>query len=172
LSVKQAAEHYSALLSPELYHLLTVERRWTTRRYASWVTDLLEVTGIAYTAADDAAAAAAADLPPRRPAAVCGAQRRSRGGVLSRGPLTREDSDDIAAWAHECYAREGLGLLAVERRQDGACLGMCGLHHQESYPDDVEVAWRLAPEHWGQGYATEAATGCWTTGSGRSTCRG
>jgi hypothetical protein len=42
LSVTQAAEHYSALLSPELYHLLTVERRWTTRRYASWVTDLLD----------------------------------------------------------------------------------------------------------------------------------
>ena len=42
LSVKQAAEHYSALLSPELYHLLTVERRWTTRRYAAWVTDLLD----------------------------------------------------------------------------------------------------------------------------------
>jgi RimJ/RimL family protein N-acetyltransferase len=55
--------------------------------------------------------------------------------------------------------REELGLLAVERREDGAFLGMCGLHHQESYPDDVEVAWRLAREHWGQGYATEAATG-------------
>ena len=52
----------------------------------------------------------------------------------------------------------GLGLLAVERREDGAFLGMCGLHHQESYPDDVEVAWRLAREHWGRGYATEAAT--------------
>ena len=44
------------------------------------------------------------------------------------GPLPREDSDDIAAWAQECYAREGLGLLAVERREDGAFLGMCGLH--------------------------------------------
>ena len=74
------------------------------------------------------------------------------------GPLSREDSDGIAAWAQECYAREGLGLLAVERREDGAFLGMCGLHHQESYPDDVEVAWRLAREHWGRGYATEAAT--------------
>jgi AcrR family transcriptional regulator len=42
LSVDQAAERYSALLSPELYHLLTVERRWPTRRYAAWVTDLLD----------------------------------------------------------------------------------------------------------------------------------
>jgi AcrR family transcriptional regulator len=42
LSVKQAAERYSALLSPELYHLLTVERRWSTRRYGSWVAELLD----------------------------------------------------------------------------------------------------------------------------------
>jgi AcrR family transcriptional regulator len=42
LTVKQAAERYSALLSPELYHLLTVEHRWTTRRYSSWMTDLLD----------------------------------------------------------------------------------------------------------------------------------
>jgi RimJ/RimL family protein N-acetyltransferase len=74
------------------------------------------------------------------------------------GPLTREDSDDIAAWAQELYTAEGIGLLAVERREDGAFLGMCGLHHQESYPDDVEAGWRLARAYWGNGYATEAAT--------------
>lgn len=42
LTLKQAAERYGALLSPELHHLLTVEHRWSTRRYASWVTDLLD----------------------------------------------------------------------------------------------------------------------------------
>jgi AcrR family transcriptional regulator len=42
LTVDQAAERYSALLSPELYHLLTVEHRWATGRYASWVADLLD----------------------------------------------------------------------------------------------------------------------------------
>jgi len=73
-------------------------------------------------------------------------------------PLSREHSDDIAAWAQRHYAEDGLGLLAVERREDGAFLGMCGLHHQESYPDDVEIGWRLAREHWRHGYATEAAT--------------
>lgn len=76
------------------------------------------------------------------------------GGV----PLTREFSDEIAAWANEVNDAEGIGLLAVERRDDGAFLGMCGLHHLETYPDEVEVGWRLAHEHWGQGYATEAAT--------------
>jgi RimJ/RimL family protein N-acetyltransferase len=74
------------------------------------------------------------------------------------GPLSREDSDGSAEWAQECHATQGIGLLAVERRSDGAFLGMCGLHHQESFPDEVEVGWRLAHVHWGQGYATEAAT--------------
>jgi RimJ/RimL family protein N-acetyltransferase len=76
---------------------------------------------------------------------------------LGGSPLSREDSDAIAAWAQGVFAAEGIGLLAVERQEDGEFLGMCGLHHQESYPDDVEVAWRLARRHWGRGYATEAA---------------
>jgi RimJ/RimL family protein N-acetyltransferase len=80
---------------------------------------------------------------------------RYLGGV----PLTREYSDEIAEWAQQCFAESGLGLLAVERREDAAFLGMCGLHHLQSYPDDVEVGWRLSREHWGRGYATEAATG-------------
>ncbi len=73
------------------------------------------------------------------------------------GPLTREHSDSIAEWAQDLHEREGIGLLAVERTEDGAFVGMCGLHHHSSYPDDVEVGWRLAYEHWGNGYATEAA---------------
>jgi RimJ/RimL family protein N-acetyltransferase len=78
--------------------------------------------------------------------------------TLGGEPLTREHSDDIAAWAQECFAEERIGLLAVERREDGAFVGMCGLHHQRAYPDDLEIAWRLAHRYWGHGYATEAAT--------------
>jgi RimJ/RimL family protein N-acetyltransferase len=79
---------------------------------------------------------------------------RYLGGV----PLTRLESDQMAKWAQERHARDGLGLLAVERRADGAFLGMCGLHQLHWYPEDTEIGWRLARNHWGQGYATEAAT--------------
>lgn len=72
------------------------------------------------------------------------------------GPLTRAESDDIAEWAQERWAEEKLGLLAVERLADGAFLGMCGLHHLRDRPGDTEIGWRLAHEHWGHGYATEA----------------
>ncbi|HST67281.1 MAG TPA: GNAT family N-acetyltransferase [Mycobacteriales bacterium] len=72
------------------------------------------------------------------------------------GPLSREDSDDIALWANERWGVDGFGLVAIERAADGAFLGMCGLHHLRDRPDDVEIGWRLDPAHWGQGYATEA----------------
>jgi RimJ/RimL family protein N-acetyltransferase len=77
--------------------------------------------------------------------------------TLGGESLSREHSDDIAEWAQQCYAEERIGLLAVERRADGAFVGMCGLHHQRAYPDELEIAWRLAHAHWGHGYATEAA---------------
>ena len=69
-----------------------------------------------------------------------------------------DGTDEIAEWAQQTYEAERVGLLAVERRADGAFLGMCGLHHQETYPDDLGVAWRLAHAYWGNGYATEAAS--------------
>ena len=78
---------------------------------------------------------------------------------LGGEPLTAQYSDEIAEWAQICHRDEGIGLLAVERIDDGVFLGMCGLHHQQSYPDDLEVGWRFASQYWGQGYATEAAQG-------------
>jgi RimJ/RimL family protein N-acetyltransferase len=76
---------------------------------------------------------------------------RYLGGVISAA-----ESDDIAAWAQETYATHRMGLLAIERRADGAFIGMCGLHHVSWYPD-IEIGWRLARDYWGSGYATEAA---------------
>ena len=73
------------------------------------------------------------------------------------GPLSRDESDAIAEHAQGLHAREGIGLLAVERAEDGVFVGMCGLHHVTDWYPDIEVAWRLARGHWGHGYATEAA---------------
>lgn len=60
------------------------------------------------------------------------------------------------------YLRFGYSVLALERRSDGAYLGQIGLLHWDDVDgrQDVEVAYMLLPEHWGHGYATEAAQAC------------
>jgi RimJ/RimL family protein N-acetyltransferase len=72
--------------------------------------------------------------------------------------LPHEESDAIAEYANDLYVSDGIGLLAIERRTDGQFLGMCGVAFEDWYPEDVQLGWGLAREHWGQGYATEAAT--------------
>jgi RimJ/RimL family protein N-acetyltransferase len=60
------------------------------------------------------------------------------------------------------YQRDfGHTLWVVERREDGALLGFCGLKRVNSpgasCPGDFEIGWRLREDAWGQGYAKEAA---------------
>jgi len=54
------------------------------------------------------------------------------------------------------YDRYGFGLWRVSRRSDDAFVGMCGLLKRDILPD-VDVGYAFLPEHWGQGYAFEAA---------------
>jgi RimJ/RimL family protein N-acetyltransferase len=54
------------------------------------------------------------------------------------------------------YEREGFGLYLVERREDGAPIGMCGLIKRDSL-EDVDLGFAFLPRYWGQGYAREAA---------------
>jgi RimJ/RimL family protein N-acetyltransferase len=76
--------------------------------------------------------------------------------------LTREQTDGMIGRIQDRFAAHGFGFGAAERKSDGALVGMVGL--QRVAPEipcapAVEVGWRLARAHWGQGYATEAARG-------------
>lgn len=61
----------------------------------------------------------------------------------------------------EAYrADHGHTFWAVERKDDGALLGFCGLKrsNQPGGPQGMmEVGWRLRADAWGRGYAKEAA---------------
>lgn len=66
-----------------------------------------------------------------------------------------EDARDyLAKGPIDMVARLGFGLLLVER--DQAPIGICGLIKRETLPD-VDIGFAFLPEHWGQGYAGEAA---------------
>lgn len=62
----------------------------------------------------------------------------------------------------DSYQRDnGHTLWALERKEDGALLGFCGLKRVNSSgapnPGDFEVGWRLREDAWGKGHAKEAA---------------
>jgi RimJ/RimL family protein N-acetyltransferase len=71
-------------------------------------------------------------------------------------PLTREASDEMVDWASRLIDERGWGLWAVEVPGVAPFIGFVGLNTPRFMPDVVEVGWRLAKEHWGNGYATEA----------------
>lgn len=58
------------------------------------------------------------------------------------------------------HMAHGFGLWAVERADTADFIGFTGLsipQWQPCFGPCVEIGWRLAAAHWGQGFATEAA---------------
>lgn len=73
-------------------------------------------------------------------------------------------SNAIANKCQQLIADKGWGFWAVSLKQDSenddCFIGMVGLnavHAQMPFAPNVEIAWRLHRDYWGQGYATEAA---------------
>ena len=50
----------------------------------------------------------------------------------------------------------GHSLYVMERKSDGAPLGLCGLIKRDSLPD-VDIGYAIRPAYFGQGYTHEAA---------------
>jgi 3-dehydroquinate dehydratase/shikimate dehydrogenase len=76
-------------------------------------------------------------------------------------PLTDAQSLAQSARIAAHWERYGFGLWAVVERESGRTLGFAGLSHPLWFPHEaerVEVGWRLHPDAWGRGFATEAST--------------
>lgn len=74
--------------------------------------------------------------------------------------LTREDSDALASRIEAHFEQHGFGLWAVEIPSVTPFAGFIGLSvagFEAPFTPCVEIGWRLAPDHWGLGYATEGA---------------
>jgi [ribosomal protein S5]-alanine N-acetyltransferase len=62
----------------------------------------------------------------------------------------------IEAGPVDSYARNGFGLYLVERREDRAAMGLCGLLKRDVLPDP-DLGFAFLPAYWASGYAREAA---------------
>ena len=54
--------------------------------------------------------------------------------------------------------------LAVTLKSNGALIGNCGLRRKRDNDWEADIGFELAPQHWGRGYATEAARAMVTFG--------
>jgi RimJ/RimL family protein N-acetyltransferase len=79
------------------------------------------------------------------------------GGVRTREQQQAVVRERFMAWQES----RGFTFWAVERKEDGALLGFCGLKIADDPESPVEgeyeIGWRLREEAWGKGYAKEAA---------------
>jgi RimJ/RimL family protein N-acetyltransferase len=96
-------------------------------------------------------------LADRTPFAALNADPR----VVEFLPVWTASESDAAIQRIEAHFDEhGFGFWAVEVPGVAPFIGFVGLavpRFQAHFTPCVEVGWRLAAEHWGQGYATEAA---------------
>ena len=78
------------------------------------------------------------------------------------GGITESPAELVQLWIAQ-WERFPSGKLLVEQRSDGAVVGRVGANYydvqtwQRSAAGVPELGWALAREHWGRGYATEAA---------------
>jgi ribosomal-protein-alanine N-acetyltransferase len=74
------------------------------------------------------------------------------------------DQAGVESWiARNCrrYARDGHGLWAMVLKSSGELIGDCGLTVQDvEGASEIEIGYHVRRDHWGQGFATEAARAC------------
>jgi len=74
--------------------------------------------------------------------------------------LSREQSDALVEQIEASFDQNGFGLWAVEVPNIARFVGFIGLavpRFEAHFTPCVEIGWRIAPEYWNRGYASEGA---------------
>ncbi|WDS36699.1 GNAT family N-acetyltransferase [Pseudoxanthomonas sp.] len=79
------------------------------------------------------------------------AAMRHLGGTMPRSVAWRSLATVVGAWHMQRF-----GFFFVFEKSTGAWVGRVGPWHPEGWPG-TEVGWAIRRDHWGKGYAPEAA---------------
>lgn len=73
---------------------------------------------------------------------------------------SKEESEKIIQFIRKQYVDNGLGRWALIEKASGAFMGWAGLklvkEEINGHKDFYDLGYRLMPQYWGKGYATEA----------------
>ena len=96
--------------------------------------------------------------------AVFGDERVSRWLSPATDPVPDEAAmlELLRTWRREqadssADLEKYLGRWALVNRDGNVVVGALVLRTMPPHEEDLEIAWQLAPEHWGRGYASEGA---------------
>ena len=112
-------------------------------------------------------------LRPWRDADVAAFARLSADPAVMAFLQPLPDRAACAAWVarvREHWRRYGFGQWVVQRAGEAEFVGVVGLAkvpYQAHFTPAVEIAWRLARDYWGRGYASEAARAALDYGLGK-----
>ena len=84
---------------------------------------------------------------------------------------TFEETADYLQYLRHHETAYGFSLRAVVRKDDDRVIGQCGFWHLEK-TGEVDLAYTLAQDCWGQGYATEASIAWLDHGFGQALSHG
>src|SRR6266540_5418768 len=74
-------------------------------------------------------------------------------GVFTERKQTVAFIEEVIGWD-----RTGIpSQFAVVPRGEEAVIGYCGFYHHAEVPGEIEIGYRLHPNHWNRGLITEAA---------------
>ncbi len=78
-------------------------------------------------------------------------------------PATFQQTESFIHRMQDMFAERGYCYFAADHLDTGAFIGFIGMCYQTyeaPFTPCTDIGWRLAKEHWGQGFATEGAKRC------------